>query len=96
MFTIQADVLDGERRETFYTETDMSWVEFCDHIIRILGDLQKVELSGKITGEGKWVILNGAEGLEGLMQRICQRAFNARIKLVGLEVKNTAVSSSVL
>jgi hypothetical protein len=96
VFGIQADVVDGEKRETFYAETDMPWVEFRDRVIRILGDPQKVKLSGKITGEGKWAILNGAEGLEAIMQRICQKAFNARTKSVGLEVKNTAVSSCVL
>jgi hypothetical protein len=96
VFVIQADILDGEKRESFYAETDISWVEFRDRVVRILGDPQKVELSGKITSEGKWAVLNGAEGLEGVMQRICQKAFNARTKSVGLEVKNTAVSSSVL
>lgn len=53
MFAFQVDVLDGKKRETFYADTDMPWVEFQDRIVRMLGDPEKVQLSGKIAGEGK-------------------------------------------
>lgn len=92
VFAFQIDVLDGEQSETFYADTDMPWVEFRDHIVRILGYPDKVQLSGKIVGEGKWAILSGVEGLGSMMQRLVQKANNARTKAVALEVKNTAVS----
>jgi hypothetical protein len=38
-------------------------------------------------------VLNGVDGLTGMMQRIAQKASNARTKPVTLEVKNTAVST---
>jgi hypothetical protein len=93
VFAFQIDVLDGEQSETFYADTEMPWAEFRDRVVRILGDPHKVQLSGKIIGEGKWGILNGVEGLSGMMQRLVQKANNARTKAVALEVKNTAVSS---
>jgi Tfp pilus assembly protein PilZ len=71
----------------------MPWVEFRDRIITILGDPHKVQLSGKVAGEGKWGALNSVEGLGAMMQRLVQKANNARTKAVSLEVKNTAVSS---
>ena len=92
VFAFQIDVLDGEQSETFYADTDMPWVEFRDHVIRILSYPDKVQLSGKIVGEGKWAILSGVEGLGSMMQRLVQKANNARTKAVALEVKNTAVS----
>ena len=58
----------------------------------MLDDPQNIQLSGKIAGERKWGILNGVEGLEGMMVRIVQKVYNARTKAVALEVKNTAVS----
>ncbi len=70
----------------------MPWVEFQDRIIRILGDPQKIQLAGRITGEGGWGLLNSVEGLGRIMQRIVQKAYNARTKAVALEVKDTAVS----
>ena len=36
--------------------------------------------------------MNSVEGLGRIMQRIVQKAYNARTKAVTLEVKNTAVS----
>ena len=92
MFAFQIDVLDGEQSETFHADTDIMWAEFRNRIVRILGDPHKVQLSGKIVGEGKWGILDGAEGLGALMQRLVQKANNARTKAVALEVKNKAVS----
>jgi hypothetical protein len=92
VFAFQVDVLDGEKRETFCADTDMPWVEFRDHIVRMLGDPQKVQLSGKIAGEEKWGVLNSVEGLKDMMMRVVQKALNARTKAVALEVKNTAVS----
>ena len=73
--------------------TEMPWVEFRDRIVRILGDPPKIQLSGKVAGEGKWGALNSAEGLGALMQRLVQKVNNARTKVVSLEVKNMAVSS---
>lgn len=94
MFAFQIDVIDGEKSETFHTDTEMPWVEFRNRIVRILGDPHKVQLSGKIVGEGKWGVLNGVEGFSGMMQRLVQKASNARTKAVALEVKNAAVSCS--
>ena len=78
----------------FYMDTEMLWVEFQNCIIRILGDLHKVQLSGKIVGEGKWGALNGIKGFGGMMQWLVQKANNARTKVLALEVKNAAVSCS--
>ena len=58
----------------------------------MLGEPQKVQLFGKIAGEGKWGVLNGVEGLKDMMMRVVQKALNTRTKAVALEVKNTAVS----
>ena len=92
MFAFQIDVFNDEQRETFYADTKMPWVKFRDRIIRILGDPQKVQLAGRVADEGGWGLLNSAEGLGGIMQRIVQKAYNARTKAVALEVKDTAVS----
>lgn len=64
--------------------------------MKILGDPQQVHLSRRIAGDGKWVALNGVAELEEIMCRVVQKAGNAKTKSVGLEVKNTAVSSSAL
>jgi hypothetical protein len=48
------DILANEKGENFYADTDMPWVEFRDRVVRLLGDPEKVQLSGRITGEGKW------------------------------------------
>ena len=92
VFAFQVDVLDGEQRETFQTDTEVSWGEFRGRIVRSLGDPEKVQLSGKIVGDGRWGVLNGDEGLEEVLRRICQKATNARTKPVALEVKNMVVS----
>ena len=65
MFSFQVDVLSGENGETFHTDTEILWVEFQDRVVGILGNLQKIQLSGKIAGEGKWGVLNSVEGLGG-------------------------------
>ena len=89
-------MLDGEKKETFQADTEITWVEFRDRVAGILGNPQEVRLSGKIASDGKWAVLNGVEGLEEVMRRVFQKASNARTKPVGLEVKNTAVSLSTL
>ncbi len=37
-------------------------------------------------------MLNNADGWDGVIQRIVQKAYHARTKAVSLEVKNTVVS----
>jgi hypothetical protein len=93
VFAFQIEVLDGENQGTFDAETDIQWAEFRSRVVRILGGSYKVQLSGRIGGERKWVILNGADELGNIMQRVVQKANNARTKAVALEVKNAAVSS---
>ena len=66
------------------------------YVAGILGNPQEVHLSGKITSNGKWAVLNGVEGLEEVMHWVFQKASNARTKPVGLEVKNMAVSLFIL
>lgn len=95
MFAFEVNILDGEKSETFYADTEMPWAEFRDRVVRILGDPQNVQLSAKIVGEGKMGVLNGAEGMSQMMQRIVQKASNARTKPVALEVKNS-VSSFII
>jgi hypothetical protein len=80
VFAFEVDIFDGEKKETFYADTEMPWVEFRHRIIRILGDPQDVQLSAKIVGEGKMGVINGAEGLGHMMQRIIQKASNTGLK----------------
>ena len=94
MFAFQINIIDGEKCKMFHTDTEMLWVKFWNCIVRILGDPHKVQLSGKIVGEGKWGVLNGVEGFGGMMQWLVQKANNARTKALALEVKNAAVSCS--
>jgi hypothetical protein len=92
VFAFQIEVLDSKNQGTFNTKTDIQWAEFRSCIVRILGGSYKVQLSGRIGGERKWVILNSADELGNIMQRVVQKANNARTKAVALEVKNAAVS----
>jgi hypothetical protein len=94
VFVFQVEVLDGEQKETFEADTEITWETFRDRVVGLLGNPQRVQLSGRIAGEGRWGALNREEGLEEMMRRICQKANNARTKPVALEVKNTAVSAS--
>ena len=93
VFVFMVDILANEKGETFHADTEMPWPEFWDHVVRLLGDPEKVQLSGRIAGKGKWGVLNSVDGLIAMMQRIAQKANNTRTKLVTLEVKNTAVST---
>ena len=70
MFAFEVNILDGEKSETFYADTEMPWAEFRDRVVRILGDPQNVQLSAKIVGEGKMGVLNGAEGVEIILLHV--------------------------
>jgi hypothetical protein len=68
----------------------MCWEDFeC----RVLGYLEnatrKVELAYKVTGDsGRASQLKNEEDFKAAMARLCQKAGNARSRVVGLEIRN--------
>ncbi|KAM6497032.1 hypothetical protein JOM56_007505 [Amanita muscaria] len=90
VFSFQVDVSDGEARQEFVAETDMTWEVFHAKVLRYLESAAgKVELTCKVSGDtGKAGQMKGEEDYKSALERVRQRAQNARTRAVSLEIKN--------
>lgn len=90
VFSFQVDVSDGEARREFVAETDMTWEVFHAKVLRYLESAAgKVELTCKVSGDtGKAGQMKGEEDYRSALERVRQRAQNARTRAVSLEIKN--------
>jgi len=67
----------------------MSWNDFRAHVLKHLENPQAVQLTCKVLGDtGKASYLKDEDDFNTTMERLCQRAMNARTRAVSLEVKN--------
>jgi hypothetical protein len=78
----------------FRGETDMPWEDFKSRVLAFLDSAaDEVQLVYKFVGDNSRATqLNDAEAFSIAMDRLCHKAFNARTRVVALEVKNAAVS----
>ena len=80
MFSFQVEVIAGDTKHKFQAETDMPWDDFHSCVLAFLDSASdKVELVYKFLGDsGKAAHLNDAPCFIGVMERLCQKASNAR------------------
>jgi hypothetical protein len=90
VFSFQVDVLGSDAKCMFSTETDISWEVFRGRVLAYLENTSgRVELAYKFTGEsGRASQLKDEGDFTAAMARLCQKAANARSRVVGLEIRN--------
>jgi hypothetical protein len=90
VYSFQVDVIAGDAKRGFRAETDIPWEDFKSRVLAYLDSASgEVELVYKFAGDnGRASHLNDAQSFNGVMERLCQKASNARTRAVGLEVKN--------
>ena len=87
VFKFQVDVVGGKAKCEFSAETDISWPDFQRRIAVYLG--KNTELMYKVTGDpGKASYLNDGDNFKNAMEKLCQRAYNARTRPVALEIRD--------
>jgi hypothetical protein len=96
VFSFQVEVSDGEGRRDFSGETDMMWEIFYKKVLQYLEKATgEIELACKVSGEtGGATQMKSEADFKAIMDRVCQRAQNARTRAVGLEIKNIVSSLS--
>lgn len=96
VFSFQVDVVAGEAKHEFTAETDITWDDFRSRVLVHLDNaMHAVQLACKVSGDtGKLSHLNNVDDFNATIERLRQRAYNARTRAVCLEVKNIVSASA--
>ena len=89
MFSFQVEVLTDDGKREFQAESNMHWEDFHSRVLTYLRSASdKIELIYKFLGDsGRASHLNDAPCFVGVMEHLCQKAYNVRSRAVGLGVK---------
>jgi hypothetical protein len=89
VFSFQVDIVGGEMKREFSTETDVSWEDFRNWVIGYLAPTSSFELVYKVSDDnGKASHLDSVGDFNTAMERLCHGAGNACTRAVSLEIRN--------
>lgn len=87
VFGFQVEIFGGKTKNVFFAETDIEWPDFQRRVALYLG--KNTELVYKVAGDnGKGYYLKSDDDFKTAMERLCQRAYNARTRAVALEIRD--------